>query len=62
METFKFIVVLGVIAAGVAIGLAHLLAALTGGSVTADETARHAILSFLVVAAVIPIVRRRPRP
>jgi len=59
METFKIVVVLGVLAAGFAIGLAYLFAAVTGGRLTGDEALRHGILAFVVVAGVIPIVRRR---
>lgn len=59
METLKFVVVLGVIAIAVSLGLAHLLAAVTGGSVTRDEMVRIAISSFVVVAAVVSLLRRR---
>jgi hypothetical protein len=59
METLKLVVVLGVLAAAFAIGLAHLMAAVTGGEVTGDEMARHAFLSFVLMGAAVPIVRRR---
>jgi len=61
VETLKLVVVLGALAAAFAIGFAHLMAALTGGEVTGDEMERHAFLSFVLVAAVVPIVRRQGR-
>jgi type VI protein secretion system component VasK len=62
MQTLKLVAVLGVGAAGVAIGLAYLVAALTGGHVSGDEAVRHVILAFVVIGCAVPIVRRRPRP
>ncbi len=59
METLKVVVVLGVLGAVVAIGLAYLLAAVTGGNVTADEMVRHALLTFVITAAVVVTLRRR---
>lgn len=59
METLKFVVVLGLVAVGFAIGIAYLIAALTGGSLTGDEAVRHGIVAFLVAASVVPLVRRR---
>ncbi len=59
VETLKLIVVLGVLAAGVAIGLAYVVAAFTGGRVTGDEIERHVLISFVIVTATILVLRRR---
>lgn len=59
METLKVAVVLGVLGAGVAVGLAHLLAAVTGGDLSAEEMGRHALLAFVIAAAVVAVLRRR---
>ena len=61
METLKLVVVLGVLGSAVAVGLAYLLAAVTGGSVTADEIVRHALRRFGVSdREIAAIVERRP--
>lgn len=59
MESLKLVVVLGVLAVGFAYGIAYLLAALTGGSITGDEAVRIGIQAFLVAACVVLVLRRR---
>jgi uncharacterized membrane protein YeaQ/YmgE (transglycosylase-associated protein family) len=59
METLHLVFVLGVVGAAVAVGLAHVLAAVTGGVVTPDEMVRHAILTFVIAATVVVLLRRR---
>lgn len=61
METVKIIIVLGILASGVAVGFDFVWSKLVGGVVTSDEIVRHAILSFVLVGSAIAIVRRRPK-
>ena len=59
METLKIVVVIGVLGAAVAVGLAYILGSVTGGHVTTDEMVRHALLTFVIAAAVVVALRRR---
>ena len=59
MDTLKLVVVLGGLGAAIAIGLAFLWAAITGGHVTGDEVVRHALITFVIAAAVVLVLRRR---
>ena len=61
MQTLRIILVVGFLAAAVAVGLAYVVAAFRGTTVTGDEIARNAILSFVIVSAAIVIGRRRSR-
>jgi len=61
MSTLTLAVVLGLLGAATAIGLAYAWAAVAGTSVSGDELARHALLSFVVAAGVTGALRRRPR-
>jgi ABC-type uncharacterized transport system permease subunit len=60
LETAKLVVVLGILASVVAVGLAFAWSKVFGGVVTSDEIVRYIILSFVVAATTMAIMRRRP--
>ena len=62
METLKIVALVGVVAAAFAIGLAFAWGAISGTPVGWDEVARPAILSFVVAASAIGVLRMRHRP
>ncbi len=62
MQTLKLMVVLGLGASAVAIGLAYAWAALSGGTVGGDEIARHVVISLVVMGCAVGVLRRRPPP
>lgn len=59
METPKIAFVIGAAGAVVAVGLAYLMAAVTGDRVSTDELVRHALLTFVIASALVVAVRRR---
>lgn len=62
MDTLKIIVVLGLLGALVSIGLAFAWSAVSGRAVTGDEIARHALITFVVAACVVGVLRARAGP
>jgi hypothetical protein len=63
MATLKIVVVLGLLASAVAVGLAFAWGALTGTPVSSDELLRHALLSFVITGGVVGALRwRSARP
>jgi hypothetical protein len=62
VETAKIVLVVGLLASAIAIGLSFVWRGLFGGTVTSDEVAREVILSFVVSATAVIIARRRLRP
>lgn len=62
MAAARIIVVLGLLASVVAVGLAFGFGAIRGTPVTGDEIARHVIVSFVVSAIAVLVLRRRVPP
>ena len=60
LETAKIVVVIGILASIVAVGFAFAWSRVFGGAVTRDEIVRYIILSFIISATTIAILRRRP--
>ncbi len=59
METLKIVLVIGLGASAVAIGLAYLMSIFHGSTVSGDEIFRYVVISFVVTATALVTVRRR---
>lgn len=62
METLKIVVVIGLFASAVAVGLAFAWAAIAGTSVSGDEVYRLALLTFVCTGGVVGALRWRSAP
>jgi len=59
VETFKIILVVGLLAGAVAVGLAYVASLFGGSAVSGDEIVRNVVLGFIVAAIAVLTVRRR---
>lgn len=61
MTTLKIALLVGILGAAFAVGLAYAVGGIQGTSPTRDEIARHGIIAFVIGTAAIVAVRPRPR-
>lgn len=59
METFKIVLVVGLVASAMAVGLTYVISLLRGSTVSGDEIVRNVILGFVVAAIAVLTARRR---
>jgi len=61
VTTLKIALLVGILGAAIAVGLAFAVGGIQGTSPTRDEITRHVIIAFVIGAAAIVAVRRRPK-